>query len=125
MLREKMIPCNSREAIIMVRSYKNGMMNGCLQHPRLHKTEEVKSLSHALLLLNDLIDLESCPDRPLPLVCPEINVEKDDCTIFRIQILFREHYTWQGKLIWQNENREVIFHSAMELMRLLDEILAD
>lgn len=124
MLREKMIPCNSREAIITVRSYKDGIMSGCLQHPRLQKAEEIKSLSHALLLLNNLVDLESCPDRPLPLVCPEINVEKD-CAVFRIQILFREHYTWQGKLIWQNENREIIFHSAMELMQLLDEVLED
>lgn len=124
MLREKMIPCNSREAIITVKSYKDGILDGCLQHPRLPKAEEIKSLSQALLLLNNLVDLESCPNRPLPLVSSEINVEKD-CAVFRIQILFREHYTWQGRLIWQNEDREVIFHSAMELMQLLDEILAD
>lgn len=124
MLREKMIPCNSREAIITVKSYKDGILDGCLQHPRLPKAEEIKSLSQALLLLNNLVDLESCPNRPLPLVSPEINLEKDQA-VFRIQILFREHYTWQGKLIWQNEDREVIFHSAMELMQLLDEILAD
>lgn len=124
MLREKMVPCNSREAIVRVSSYKDGIMSGTLQHPRLEKAEEIKTLSQMLLLLNSLIDLESCPDRPLPFVSSEINVEKK-CAVFRIQILFREHYTWQGKLIWENENREVIFHSAMELMLLLDEILAD
>lgn len=45
--------------------------------------------------------------------------------MFRIQILFREHYTWQGKLVWQNERQEYVFHSAIELLQLLDEILAE
>lgn len=124
MLQERMIPCNSREAIITVKSYKNGIMEGILQHPRLRKSEKLVSLSQAMLSLNDLLDLESCPDRPLPLVRSEINVEKG-YTVFRIQILFREHHTWQGKLVWQNEDREVIFHSTIELMQLLDEILGE
>lgn len=123
-LREKMIPCNSREAIITVKSYKDGIMEGILQHPRLAKSETLTSLSQMMLSLNALLDLEGCPERPLPLVRSEIDAEKD-YAVFRIQVLFREHYTWQGKLIWQNEGREMIFHSAIELMQLLDEILAD
>lgn len=123
-LREKMIPCNSREAIITVKSYKDGIMEGILQHPRLAKSETLISLSQMMLSLNALLDLEGCPERPLPLVRSEIDAEKD-YAVFRIQVLFREHYTWQGKLIWQNEGREMIFHSAIELMQLLDEILAD
>ena len=39
-------------------------------------------------------------------------------------ILFQEHYTWQGRLIWLNENQEAAFRSAIELLKLLDEILA-
>ena len=123
-LRERMIPCNSREAIITVKSYKDGIMEGILQHPRLAKGETLTSLSQMMLSLNALLDLEGCPERPLPLVRSEIDAEKD-YAVFRIQVLFREHYTWQGKLIWQNEGREMIFHSAIELMQLLDEILAD
>ena len=44
---------------------------------------------------------------------------------FRIQILFREHYTWQGRLIWQDEDIETVFHSSIELMQLIDEILGE
>lgn len=121
-LLERMVPCNSREAVVTVMSYESGIMKGCLQHPRLDGKEEIQSLSQMVLLLNDLMDLESCPNPPLPFVGSECGGEKKE--IFRIQVLFREHYTWQGKLIWQNENHEFVFHSAIELLQLLDEILA-
>ena len=97
-------------------------MDGWLLHPRLEKSEKIQSLSQLVLLLNSLIDLEGCPNRALPLV-PRGDVKKGE--IFRIQILFREHYTWQGRLIWQEENRETVFHSAIELIQLLDEILGE
>lgn len=118
-----MLPCHSREAIVTVRTYDKGIMSGCLQHPRLTKKEEFQSLSQMVLLLNSLLDLEGCPNYPLPLIHSEYDKEKN-IAVFRIQILFREHYTWQGRLVWQNENREAIFHSAIELLELLDEILA-
>ena len=49
----------------------------------------------------------------------------DRKAVFRIQILFREHYTWQGKLVWQDENQEAVFRSVLELIQLIDEILAE
>lgn len=104
-------------------SYENGIMKGCLQHPRLDGKEELQSLSQMVLLLNSLMDLENCPNPPLPFVRQENN-GREEKEVFRIQILFREHYTWQGKLSWQNEDREFVFHSAIELLQLLDEILA-
>ncbi len=124
MLQGRMLPCNSREAVLTVRSYKNGIIDGFLQHPRLDKKEELQSLSQMVLLLNSLLDLEACPNYPLPLILSESD-GSENAVIFRIQILFREHYTWQGRLIWQNENQEAIFHSVIELLQLIDEILAE
>lgn len=123
-LKGRLFPCHSREAVVMVRSYKNGVMDGWLQHPRLNQKEELRSTSQMILLLNDLLELENCPNSPLPLVHSECD-SLEQLTVFRIQILFREHYTWQGKLIWLNENQEIVFHSAIELLLLLDEILAE
>ena len=105
-------------------SYENGVMTGCLQHPRLDEKEELKSLSQMVMLLNGLMDLENCPKSVSPFIQPEHNGNGEG-EIFRIQILFREHYTWQGKLIWQNENQEFVFHSVIELLQLFDEILAE
>ena len=123
-LKGRLFPCHSREAVVMVRSYKNGVMDGWLQHPRLNQKEELRSTAQMILLLNDLLELENCPNSPLPLVHSECD-SLEQLTVFRIQILFREHYTWQGKLIWLNENQEIVFRSAIELLLLLDEILAE
>lgn len=123
-LQRKLIPCHSREAVVTVRSYRNGVMEGWLQHPRLNHREKLQSLSQMVLMLNDLLDLESCPNQPLPLIHAECE-EGEELGIFRIQILFREHYTWQGKLVWQNESQEAVFHSVIDLLSLLDEILAE
>lgn len=124
LLRDKMLPCQSREAVVTVLSYHNGIMEGYLQHPRLDKRERVQSLSQIVLLLNSLVDLEGCMDSPLPLVRPDCEGMKS-IAVFSIQILFREHYTWQGKLVWQDRNKEAVFRSVMELIQLIDEILAE
>lgn len=44
-LREKMFPCQSREAVVTVQTYHNGNMDGYLQHPRLSGREKIQSLS--------------------------------------------------------------------------------
>lgn len=124
MLRDKMYPCQSREAVVMVQTYRNGIMDGYLQHPRLEGRERVQSLSQMILLLNSLIDMEGCPNQSLSLV-PQRDQEKEKTKVFRIQILFREHYTWQGRLIWEDTDQEIVFHSAIELIQLLDEILGE
>ena len=123
-LKGKMLPCGSREAVVTVLSYKNGIMDGYLQHPRLQEKEKIHSLSQIILLLNSLVDLEDCPNPCLPLVPLDFE-KKENTAVFRIQILFREHYTWQGRLIWPDENLEVVFHSAIELIQLFDEMLGE
>ena len=124
MLQGKMIPCQSREALVTVSSYRNGIVDGYLQHPRLNEKVNIESLTQLFLVMNDLLDLEACPNSPLPLV-PQEKTGGKPAAVFRIQILFREHYTWQGRLIWQNENQEAVFRSVLELIQLIDEILAE
>ena len=72
-LREKMLPCQSREAMVTVLSYHNGIMDGYLQHPRLDKKEKLKSVSQLVLLLDSLLDLEGSLNSPLPFVTRECN----------------------------------------------------
>lgn len=124
MLRERMIPCQSREAVVTVLSYQSGILDGYLQHPRLEKKEKLKSVSQLVLLLDSLLDLEGSLNSPLPLVTRE-HTDLKNAAVFKIQILFREHYTWQGRLIWKNENQEIVFHSVIELIQIIDEILGE
>lgn len=122
---KNMLPCQSREAFVTVTSYRGGIMDGYLRHPRLEgKAVKIQSLAQLILTLDALVELESCPGSPLPLVAREEG-GGDWKAVFRIQILFREHYTWQGKLVWQDENQEAVFRSVLELIQLIDEILAE
>ena len=43
---------------------------------------------------------------------------------FIVKIEFCQHETWQGKVIWAEENRTERFRSALELIRLMDEAMA-
>ena len=122
MISSKLIPCSTMEAILVVKDYQDGVMNGILRHPRLEYPVPVSSISHAVLILDGLLDLEDCPESPLPLVKP-IAEDENAIATFQIHVLFREFHTWQGRLIWKDRNQEASFRSILELMQLLDEVL--
>ena len=125
MSAKKMIPCGNREAIVTVLSYQSGNMSGYLQHPVLKTAKKISSLSELILTLDQLLDMEDCPgEPPLPLVYPECE-KACKKAVFRIDVLFRDHHTWQGRLIWETENREAVFRSTVELMQVMDEILGE
>lgn len=57
-----MLPCQSREAFVTVTSYRGGIMDGYLRHPRLEgKAVRIQSLAQLILTLDALVELESCP----------------------------------------------------------------
>ena len=41
---------------------------------------------------------------------------------FIVKIYGHDNQTWQGKIVWVEERREVHFRSALELFKLMDEI---
>ena len=42
---------------------------------------------------------------------------------FILKVEYFQNETWQGQMIWAEENRSIRFRSALELMRLMDEAL--
>lgn len=44
---------------------------------------------------------------------------------FVVNIRYRENATWQGDVLWVNQNRQCRFRSALELLKLLDGALTD
>ena len=61
MLCGKMVPCQSREALVTVTSYRGGSMDGYVRHPRLEgKAVKIHSLAQLVLMLDALLDMESC-----------------------------------------------------------------
>jgi hypothetical protein len=46
--------------------------------------------------------------------------ERDSRATFIVQIHYRENSTWQGQILWKEENESKPFRSELELIKLID-----
>lgn len=117
-------PCRMNEAILLVTSYNNGQMHGWLTHSRSDSPIEIHSVPHLLFSIEDFLMRE---DRMISYHAFEpTGLDKlPGIATLRIRVLFRENYTWQGLLTWEDQQKEASFRSIWELIQILDEILAE
>lgn len=45
---------------------------------------------------------------------------KGEIATFVVHVQYRQNATWQGKVVWADEQRECNFRSALELIKLMD-----
>jgi hypothetical protein len=50
---------------------------------------------------------------------------KGDKATFIIHIQYRQNATWQGKIVWADQNKTQYFRSALEMMKLIDSALSE
>ncbi len=53
------------------------------------------------------------------------NVENGSKATFVVQIQYRQNATWQGNVKWLETNEEMKFRSALELVKMIDQAMAD
>ena len=53
-----------------------------------------------------------------------IQDERGGQATFIVQIKYRQNATWQGDVVWAEQNRKVYFRSALELMKIIDSATA-
>ena len=116
-------PCRANDAILLVQSYQDGRMTGQLIHPRTGTPEEIRSIPELLLRLDEILLREESlisyhAFRPAGFE------EIRRIATLRIQVLFQENYSWQGCVQWEEQRKEATFRSVLELIQILDEILA-
>ena len=73
------------------------------------------SLTKMILLVDDLLDQELPPGQPVP---------RKGTPDFELEILFRQNYSWQGRLRWPAGGKEATFHSVLELIFTMETVLA-
>lgn len=121
---EKLQPCSAHDALVTISTYDNGAVSGYLIHPRLDAPISIRSLSQLVCLLDQVKKLESVPSKP---------TNEDTISLaslpriasFTISVLFQQNCTIQGKLVWNEKQMEATFRSALELIYLLDSVLAE
>ena len=119
---------------LCVDSYDDGVLCGRLYNPYKAGGVEFKSLSQFLLLMEDILDEMDFP-QPFtetrsfapPMENFRQTVSSDlqygKLATFSIRIIYRQHTSWQGHVVWNGKNKEDWFRSALELILLIDSAL--
>lgn len=123
MKTKKQFSCRMADVIFHVHDYHDGQIEGWLSHPRLPQPIKISSVPQLLFVLDDVLERES---RPMEYPnYPASAMPGRPIATLRLQILFREHYTWQGVVLWEEQQKQATFLSVLELVKLLDEVLAE
>ena len=121
-----------RKNIICVDSYEEGVLQGRLYTP-FREMERFSSLCQLLLKMDSLLDQQHHTPRSYtqPRVFSDLPPaaqpvwsrapgRRGEKATFELQVLFRQHASWQGILHWVGENVQQQFRSVLELIVLLD-----
>lgn len=123
-----------RRTLVCVDSYDQGVLKGRFYNA-YWDTESFDSLTQFLIKMETLMEDIQMPQSYTvtrafsPMILPPENspgpnrVTKGSKATFEIQILFRQHTSWQGVVIWLDQQLEQSFRSVLELVVLMDSAL--
>ena len=112
-----MMPAGTNLFQITVGFGHGGQMKGCVKSAALGREAPFTSLSRMVLLMEEWLDTA---DSAQIMPKPGTTLPAD----FEIEILFRQNYSWQGKLRYLRTGQEAVFRSVLELLIQLETALA-
>ena len=124
----------NRKITVCVDTYDSGILRGRF-YSLCREMEPFCGLPDLLIRIDELLDEQREPQSyteprrftpPLSTAFRPDSVEgirKGAVATFEVQILFRQHSSWQGILRWREENAEQSFRSVLELIFLMDSAL--
>lgn len=118
MRRMRTTPLGATTFSIRVDSYENGLMQGMVDGALLQQPREFKSMPQLFMMLDELMDDEGA-------VAPLSKRDSSFLPTLELEILFRQHHSWQGRVRRLDEKRELSFRSALELIIDLDLLLGE
>lgn len=126
-------PENSRIQVC-VDAYENGVPTGRFYHP-MGEAQEFSSLTQLLVQIETILNEQRLPQSyTMPRTFSTILEQREAgppppvspngiCATFVLKILFRQHTSWQGSVVWKERKREESFRSVLELIHLMDSAL--
>lgn len=123
-----------RVNVICVDSYDDGVLKGRLYNPGLGM-ESFSSLSQFFLKMEAFLEqLQEPQSYTSPRTfstflqseretVPVVNSRKGQRATFELKVIFRQHSSWQGVILWKEQKREHSFRSVLELVFLMDSAL--
>lgn len=137
----KFIPREMKTTIIKVYSYQNKNIRGVICNPFFEKDiifenmmqmiTIVERISDSLVFPQKAMQLRQFSDTNQPAVDKsfDFEVSSDFNTLlpiatFELEILFRQNASWQGTLVYAEQNLSSSFRSVLELLILMDSVLS-
>ncbi len=127
-------PGENRRLTVCVDSYENGILKGRLYNA-YREEESFESLMQFLLSVEEALEDQQIPQAYtvlrrfsdyLPITEGSVafgRIRRGELATFEVQVLFRQHTSWQGVLIWRDRKMEQSFRSVLELVLLMDRAL--
>jgi len=134
----KFIPHELKTSIIKIISYKEKKLCGYLVNSYFKQEMYFDNLAQFIFLMDNMLNDLSYPQASMEsrsfsadecgtrVVLSE-NTEKNSYALatFKLNVLFRQNASWQGNIMWVENNTEASFRSLLELIMLLDDVLSD
>ena len=98
MKENRMLPIGTETFRIFVDEAEDGVIRGRVSGGTLPEETLFRSLSRLILLLEEQLDTGGTP-KASPIKCTETPT-------FELDILFRQNYSWQGRLRWTKGGKE-------------------
>lgn len=108
-----------RKTILCIDSYQGGALLGRLYGPGFREYP-FDSLSQFLVVMTALLDQDT-PASRFPDTAS--GIRRGNQGTFELQIFYRRNASWQGILLWKEQQRRQSFRSVLELISLLDSAL--
>ena len=123
-----------RTTTIHIRSYENGVLDGCFDNPYLPEGKAFHSAMQLLQEMERALDAMELPKSytavrgfaPTPELAagePAAESPSDGLATFAVRVIFRQNASWQGSVTWLEGKREQSFRSVLELLFLIDNAL--
>ncbi|HWQ59078.1 MAG TPA: hypothetical protein VN540_08650 [Clostridia bacterium] len=129
------IPYEIKTSLVKITSYRDKELQGTLSNPYFAREMRFHNVIQFLMLVEDLLDAIGSPQkamenrafRPAEPTLPasaEGGLDEPALATFKLNVLFRQNASWQGRLVWLEQKSEAQFRSVLELLMLLDNVLS-
>lgn len=106
--------------LIAIESFEDGVMKGVFDSVGMVAPSRFDSLIGLILMIDNILDQQEEALQPVirqidPSFAPTIELE----------VLFRQHHTWQGLIRWDSGQKQATFKSVLELLFILEMAFGD
>lgn len=135
----RFVPYEAKTILLKVYSYENKNMTGALSNLRLDHALYFDNTAQMLFGIEQIIEAVQFPqanmearsfaqvsdaaDGAKTFKLKEDDGKKTPVATFKLNVMFRQNASWQGSLVWLDDNSEVQFRSVLELVQLFDSVL--